>query len=440
MKKNCLFIILVSLISICKGQPAAQETHLRFDFGSGKTETGYIQVLPDMKYNEERGYGFYNDAAISSVERNGNDALRNDFITGGDPFIFAAHVPEGNYDVIITLGDKEGESLTTIKAESRRLMIERETTAFGEFKDVLFTTNVRYSTVGSDSVRLKPREIGHHNWDPLLTIEFNNRRPCICAVEIVKNSEALTVFLSGNSTVTDQRFEPWAAWGQMLPRFFQPRKIVVANHAESGEALKSFVAENRFAKILATMRQDDYLFIQFAHNDQKPQSTAYVEPFKGYKKYLKQFIDQARQKGAKPVLVTPMYRRNFDAQGRIVNTHGDYPAAMREVASEENVPLIDLFEMSGILFESLGVDGSIKAFVHYPAGTFPGQDKELKDNTHFNNYGAYQMAECIVKGIREKVPGLAKYLVDNLPDYDPAHPDSADDFDLPASPFFEPKK
>jgi len=129
-----------------------------------------------------------------------------------------------------------------------------------------------------------------------------------------------------------------------------------------------------------------------------------------------------------------MYRRRFDENGRIVNTHGDYPEAMRQTAREENVPLIDLFKMSGILFESLGIEGSKKAFVHYPAGTFPGQDEALKDDSHFNNYGAYQLAKCIVEGIKLNHLELEKYLFDDLPPFDSMHPDSFDDWDLPVSP------
>jgi len=266
-------------------------TSFKFDFGVGKVEPGYVQVLPTMNYTAKRGFGFYSDSTIVSVERNSSDVLKSDFITSQAPFIFSVDVPEGNYNITVTLGDQEGESITTIKAESRRLMLEKVLTQPGEFKAVIFTTNVRYSQIdSSESVKLNPREIGHQNWDRQLTIEFNNSRPCICAVEIVKTTQAITVFLTGNSTVTDQRFEPWAAWGQMLPCFFQSRKIAIANHAESGEALKSFIWENRLKKIKSTIKPGDYLFIQFGHNDQKPSSSAYVRPYSGYKEYLKHFI------------------------------------------------------------------------------------------------------------------------------------------------------
>jgi len=129
-----------------------------------------------------------------------------------------------------------------------------------------------------------------------------------------------------------------------------------------------------------------------------------------------------------------MYRRRFDKNGIIINTHGDYPEAMRQTGKEENVPLIDLFKMSGDLFESLGVEGSKKAFVHYPAETFPGQSEALKDDSHFSNYGAFELAKCVVEGIKANLVGLNKYLLNDLPPFDPKHPDSFDSWDLPVSP------
>ncbi|UCH13730.1 MAG: rhamnogalacturonan acetylesterase [Bacteroidales bacterium] len=414
-----------------------QKTCYKFDFGQGKVEPGYIQVVPEMNYSKERGFGFLNDdSVISSIDRGSDDALCSDFITGIKPFFFAVDVPEGDYNVTVYLGDKEGESVTTIKAESRRLMLENVHTAEGEFVTRVFTTNIRYSTINNnEEVKLTSRETGGHpNWDKKLTIEFNNVRPCICALEITRVEDAITVYLTGNSTVTDQQYEPWAAWGQMLPRFFKPGKISVANHAESGESLKSFIAENRLKKILSEIKPGDYMLIQFGHNDQKPQNSTYVKPFTGYKEYLKLFIGELRKHDAIPVLVTSMHRRKFDDTGKIINTHGDYPEAMRQAAREENVPLIDLHEMSRIFYEALGPEDSKKAFVHYPAGTFPGQNEEYKDNSHFNNYGAYQLARCVVEGIKANKLDIAKYLVNDIQPYDPAYPDPAEEWTLPVSP------
>lgn len=409
---------------------------LKFDFGSGEVEPGYKQVTGRMEYNKALGYGFISEAPVTDINRKGKDALRSDFCTSDKPFYFVLDLPEGNYEVIVTFGDRKGESVNTVKAESRRLMLEEVITARGEFKTDTFTVNVRTPQIDAkESIRLKSREIGYLNWDNKLTLEFGNSRPCINTIEIREVKNVMTVYLAGNSTVTDQEKEPWAAWGQMLPRFFT-KDVVVSNYAESGEALKSFVGEKRLKKILSTINPGDYLFIQFGHNDQKPQSSAYVEPFTGYKEQLKLFISEARERGARPVLITSMHRRNFDENGQIINTHGDYPEAMRQVAKEEHVPLIDLNAMSAVLYEALGVEGSKKAFVHYPANSFPGQEKELADNSHHSTYGAYQLAKCIVEGIKSNVPDLAKYLKDT-PSYHPENPDPYEKWSWPVSPFFK---
>jgi lysophospholipase L1-like esterase len=149
---------------------------------------------------------------------------------------------------------------------------------------------------------------------------------------------------------------------------------------------------------------------------------------------LKSFIQQIKAKGATPVLVTSMYRRNFDSAGKVNNTLGDFPEAMRQVAKDENVALIDLNIMSKTLFETLGVEDSKKAFVHYAANTFPTQDKEIHDDTHFSNYGAYQLAKCIVEGIRNSKLSISDYILEGLSIYDPAKPDSLESWNFPHSP------
>lgn len=406
---------------------------LKFDFGSGKVATGYKQVLPNDTYNKERGYGIISAGNIQGVSRKGKDALRDDFITSDKPFYFVTNLDEGNYRISITFGDSKESTRTTVKAESRRLMLEKVETKPDQFVTKTFTVNIRTPRINQkDSIRLKSREIGYLNWDDKLTLEFNGAKPVVNGIEITKVNDAVVVYLAGNSTVVDQEKEPWAAWGQMIPRFFKPQ-VVVANFAESGEALKSFEGERRLEKVESLMKQGDYLFIEFAHNDQKP-GGAHVDAFTTYKDELKKFIQAARERGAIPVLVTSMHRRRFDENGKIINTLEDYPEAMRQMAKEENVALIDLNAMSKKFYEALGVEESKKAFVHYPANTYPGQDKALEDNTHFNNYGAYQLSKCIVEGIKENIPDLARYLLDGLPAYDPAKPDPLTTWNFPPSP------
>ena len=152
----------------------------------------------------------------------------------------------------------------------------------------------------------------------------------------------------------------------MLPRFFGPG-VAIANHAESGESLRSFVAERRFEKIFDLVKPGDYLFLQFAHNDQKLGSD--TAP---YEALLHSVIADARRRGVVPVLVTSMQRRRFDSRGTVVNSLEGFPDAMRGVAKQDGVALIDLDAMSRRFYEALGPEGSTRAFVHYPAGTYPG--------------------------------------------------------------------
>jgi len=433
MKRSFFFGWLL-LFSICL---FAQQKSFKFDFGNGKLMPGYSQVTTDTKYSDETGYGFDKYSTdLQAADGLTKNALLTDYITSAKPFYFSVKLPEGNYDVKVILGDPSGTSAATIRAECRRLMIGHVGTGKGKFATINFTVHVKDSLIRNENkevvskVRLKEREIGYLHWDNKLTLEFNGGAPKICAVEITPNKTATTVFLAGNSTVVDQDKEPWAAWGQMIPSFFEAKKIAIANYAESGEALNSFRSAKRLEKILNLMKKGDYLFIEFGHNDMKQKGEG-VGAFTTYKKELLRYISDVKAKGGIPVLVTSMHRRSFDSTGHIINTLGDYPEAVRQAAKETNTALIDLNAMSKTLYEAWGPVESLKAFVHYPANTFPGQDKKLEDNTHFNTYGAWQIAKCIVKGIKEAKLGIASSLRKELSPFDPAHPDPVEKWNWP---------
>lgn len=439
-KSTMLISVLIFLMPESLAFSQASELPMKFDFGAGDVAEGYTRVTSLSSYSEERGYGFDFESVLISVNRGGSDALHSDFITSYAPMFFSVKVPEGNYRVTITFGDLQGASRTTVKSESRRLMAEQIDTDTGSFVTRSFLVNVYHPEIeGGGKVQLKDRELDKMDWDHKLTLEFSNHSPKITSIEIEKAEQASTVYLTGNSTVTNQQNEPWASWGQMLPVFFKPDRIAISNQGSSGLTLKEFQSSNRLKNVLSGMKEGDYLFIQFAHNDQK-EGWTYVEPFEGYQEQLGIFIQEARKRGAIPVLATSVHRRSFDEQGHIVNTLGDYPEAMRQLAQEENVALIDLNEMSEVLYEALGVEGSRDLFVHYPAGTFPGQVNELSDNTHFSNYGAYELAKCVVEGIKAQLPELADELTDGLYDFNPADPDPFSRFTLPRTPIYDNRK
>lgn len=335
------------------------------------------------------------------------------------PRYFSFRVPaEGNYRVTVTVGDPDADAVTTVKAELRRLMLENIRTARGQYEKRSFLVNVRRPQIAGDGeVRLKPRERESEAvaWDDRITLAMFG---AVAAVDVEKADDVPTIYIAGDSTSTDQPGEPYNSWGQMLPRFFKP-EIAVANHGESGESLSSYIAEKRLAKVMSVIRPGDYLFIQMGHNDQKERGEG-VGAFTTYKAGLERFVAEAREHAATPVLITSMHRLTFDPDGKIVNSLGDYPEAVRRVAREQNVALIDLNAMSKTLYEAVGPQNGRRLF----AGN---------DTTHHSDYGSYELAKCVVEGIRASGLPLAQMLA-GTPPFDPAHPDPFDAFAVPADP------
>lgn len=341
------------------------------------------------------------------------------------PFYFSVPVDDGNYLVTVTLGAKKRAAQTVVRAESRRLMVENCVTKKNQYETWRFIVSKRSPDHG---VKLKEREKDYLNWDELLTLEFNGSAPAVKSIRIEPDTTAVTVFLCGNSTVVDQELEPWASWGQMIPRWFT-EKVAISNHAESGLSARTFIASNRLEKVLSMMKKGDYVVCEFGHNDQKekrPGDGAYYH----FAYHLKLFIDKVRAAGGQLIFVTPTQRRFFDeaTHSKIQETHLDYPDAMRTVARREGIPLIELHDMTRDFFETLGFEGSKKALVHYPANTFHGQEKELADNTHFNPYGAYEVAKMVVMGMKQLQLPIMDDLRRDWQDYNPTQPDDPDAF------------
>ncbi|HEX9045556.1 MAG TPA: rhamnogalacturonan acetylesterase, partial [Verrucomicrobiae bacterium] len=317
----------------------------------------------------------------------------------------------GNYKVWVLLGDRATESTTTVKAELRRLMLEKIHVAGKRNEDRWFIVNLRRPEIGgANRVHLKPREKKDEiwNWDDKLTLEFNGRPACVAGLRIEK-VDVPTVYLLGDSTVCDQPAEPWNSWGQMLPRFFKP-EVAVANHAESGETVENSLKGQRFEKVFSLMKPGDYLFIQFGHNDMKSKATNALDT---YRADLKKVVERTRALDGTPVLVTSMERKG----GLAGPTLNGYPDAVRDVAKKENCAIIDLNAMSLVFYKALGSD----------------LDRAFQDATHHNNYGSYELAKCIALGIQQAKLPLAKSIIDGF-HFDPAHPDAVSQFEIPASP------
>ncbi len=357
------------------------------------------------------------------------DLCKAQNVKSNAPFTRNIEVPDGNYKVTIVLGSKKKAGKTVVRAENRRLMVDEVATKKGQFKTVEFVVNKRTPEIEKGKrVKVKDREKNYNTWDNAINLELTGAAPAVKEVKIERDTTATTIFLCGNSTVVDQPYEPWASWGQMIPRWFGP-EVSISNNAESGLTAASFLGSYRLDKILTMMKKGDYVICEFGHNDQK-EKMAGAGAWYNFSYNLKVFIDKVRAKGGNIIFVTPTQRRRFDdaTHSKILETHGDYPDAMRAVAKREGVPVIELHDMTRTFFETLGYENSKKALVHYPANTFPGQDKPLADNTHFNPYGAYEIAKMVVMGMKQLNLPIVKYLRSDWKDFNPAQPDDYNKF------------
>jgi lysophospholipase L1-like esterase len=399
MKKFLLLTIAITTAGLAN---AGTQNSFKFAFGSGPAQPDWIQVSPTNFYSAAAGFGFEPGAEVAGSA----------YVTSGKPFLFSVKLPEGNYAVMALLNDRDGKSVTTVKAEQRRLMLEKVQIHPGALATRTFIVNLRTPHIsGQKKVRLKPREVKTETieWDNKLTLEFNGAQPALRAL-VIYPTNVPTVFIAGDSTVCDQPAEPWNSWGQMLPRFFQP-DVAVANYAESGETIRSSLGAHRFDKIFSRMQPGDYLFVQFGHNDMKDKATNALAV---YKSNLEKIVAETRAHGGTPVLVTSMERKAGVEQ----NTLMGYPQTVCDVAKEQNCALIDLNAMSREFYRALR-ENLGKAFV---------------DGTHHNNYGSYELAKCVVDGIKQSRLPLAKSIVADFGDFNPAQPDDVATFALPASP------
>lgn len=417
-KARSLFV--ATLIGVSALSAVAQT--YKFDFTDGKkVKNGYVKIDNATRYSDEKGYGY-------------------DFVTpmevkSDTPFFFSVAVPDGNYKVTVDLGSDKYAAETTVRGESRRLFVENLATKRGESVLKSFIVNKRDSIISdTERVAVKKNERQKLNWDNRLTLEINGERPAVRSIVIERDDTVPTLFLCGNSTVVDNDCEPYTSWGQMIPAFFN-ENVAIANYAESGLAADTFIGQRRLKKALSQMKPGDYVFVEFAHNDQKQKGAGKGSHY-SFAFYMKQFIDKARQKGAVPVFITPTRRRFFDDNGKMTDTHLDFPEVVREIARRENVALIDLQDMTKVLCETFGPEDSKKLFVHYPANTYKNQPKELKDNTHFSTYGAYEVAKCMLEGMRYVgLPVVKDIRAEYSAGFSPATPDAFEEFKWVLSPF-----
>jgi len=222
----------------------------------------------------------------------------------------------------------------------------------------------------------------------------------------------VTIYLAGDSTMAAKlpTKRPETGWGEMLQQFFNIENVVVDNRAQNGRSTRSFIEEKRWQGIIDNLKQGDYVFIQFGHNDGSKTKTDRYTPPADYRANLVRFVKEVRDKKAVPVLLTPVVRRRFDSNGVFYDTHGEYPDLVRSVATEYKVPLIDMHRKSEELIKQYGVEESRKLFLQLKPEADANYPQGIEDNTHFNSRGAEVMAGLVVDGIRETKLELARYL------------------------------
>ncbi len=386
------------MAGIANEEPGMERTSWKFDFGPGEPAEGYTGVTAECGYNPALGYGFEDVSRVYARDRNKSGragsgdvkaALYHRFcIPMGATF--AANVPDGIYMVNILLGDTLAETHTLLKAGGSKRVLPPIRSAPGQFMEEKFAVPVRGGR---------------------FRLQVSGQAPRLNMLELQPAPSTLTLFLAGDSTVTDQPEDgyPYAGWGQLLPALFK-HDVCVDNHARSGRSSRSFIEEGRLEAILQQIKPGDFLMIQFGHNDEKPDPRG-TDPFTTYKQHLLRYIEGARQKRAHPVLVTPVHRRYFSPDGTLSDTHGDYIQAVQELAAETNTPLIDLAARSKQLFEAAGPEGSKDLFMWVYPGEYLNFPAGVKDNTHFQEQGGEAVARLIADGIRDlQLQPLLMYL------------------------------
>ena len=233
----------------------------------------------------------------------------------------------------------------------------------------------------------------------------------ITALMLQPGTKKIKIFLAGDSTcaIKEPKAFPETGWGMPFV-YFWDSAVTVVNKAKNGRSTSSFRDEGLWKQIMDEGSEGDYVFIQFGHNDEVPAKKTYTTEAE-FKTNLTNYVKDARDKKMIPVLLTPVARRKFDANGTVEGTHNVYSQIVRDVASAEKVLLIDLDIKSQALLQSFGVENSKLLFMQLKKGEHPNYPGGKEDNTHFSELGARLVAQLVLQQIRENVPELIPYIV-----------------------------
>lgn len=241
----------------------------------------------------------------------------------------------------------------------------------------------------------------------------------IVFISFKNEQKKIVIYAIGDSTMCDfspaylSQFGgenyPIRGWMQMMPQFFN-NNVVVHNAARSGRSSKSFRTEGHWKPVVERIKAGDYVFIMFGANDQKPDTARHTDPATTYRQNLLDYINETKAKGAYPILFTSLVRRNFGKNGKLVDTYGEYVTAVHKLAEETNVPVIDLNKKSSDLVSSYGPEESKKLFLYIEPGKFSKLPEGKKDDSHLSVFGATEIANLAVQGLKEIKSPLVAYL------------------------------
>lgn len=358
----------------------------RFDFGPGEVADGAMQVTASMSYTRERGYGFADTSTLTEADRGGDDLLRGDFVRGEGSATFLVDLPPADYRLTIHSGDLEGSTDIAITAEEIAV-VEHTTSGVGEVLELEFdlalVSEQLALTVTGDAAHLNS-----------LVIE---------ALPARRRGARPTVYLLGDSTMQtyDPYWMPQAGWGQFFARFLSDR-VLVDNRSIGGRSSRSFINQGRLDEVLRLVRPGDYVYVQFGHNDATYTVPERYTPPEDFREYLRTYIEGTRQRGGEAIVVTPVSRRDFDPDsGLFAVSFPEYVEAAISIAEELDAPLVDLSASSRAFLDELGPEGARDVFLHAGAGVYPNRPNGVADDTHFQEYGAIQMARLVGRDTAE---------------------------------------
>ncbi|EWS79682.1 lysophospholipase [Brachybacterium phenoliresistens] len=374
---------MVAAPAAADGPTRGGGTALRLDFGPGAVAPGFQQVTAQTAYSAERGFGFADVAGLAEADRGGKDPLRGDFVTAHGATLLVDLAP-GDYRLELTAGDPDGTADIAVTA-AQIAKIAPTAAAQGEILELSF-------------------ELAHVSEQ--LALEIGGTAAHLSSLVITplaprQRGGRPTAFLLGDSTMQtyDPYWMPQAGWGQFFDRF-TTAGLAVDNRSIGGRSSRSFLEQGRLDEVLRLIRPGDVVLVQFGHNDASWNRPERYTPPADYREYLRLYIEGTRQRGGEAIVVTPVSRRDYDAEtGLFRVSFPEYVEAAISIAQEMGAPLVDLSASSRAFLDGIGPDAATDVFLHAAPGIYPNRPAGVTDNTHFQEYGAIQMARLVARDV-----------------------------------------